>query len=136
MQRVAPLIGIPYRMHGQTPGPEGWDCQACARFVRTTIFERPWYADGITYSFEEARDPKLRAAKIAEQLGRWQHLGRDPGDIRPGAVLLFRYFNAISHVAVALTRTEFIHVVADHETSIVDFDREPAWAHRLRGIYD
>lgn len=133
-ERAAALVGIPYRLQGAAL--DGWDCLGCGRYVRTTLFGLPWRSDGVEYSVGDAISAQRRAARINGALGDWTRLGDQASDIRPGAVLLFRYFGSPSHIGVALTATDFIHCDEGAGTVIVDFDREPQWQRRLRGVYD
>lgn len=132
--QAAPLVGIPYRLHGTTP--EAWDCLGCARYVRETIFGKPWRSDGVEYTDLEGLQAKARAQRIEARLGDWRLLGHDKAAVLPGAVLLFQVFGSPSHVAVALSDRDFIHCSGGVGTVIVDFDREPQWERRLRGVYD
>ena len=132
-QRAGQLVGTPYQLNGATL--EGWDCLGCARHVRT-LFGRPWHSDGVEYGAEEAVLAGVRAERIAARLSDWTLLGNRLADMRPGAVLLFHYFGSASHVGVALSPRDFIHCSGGVGTVIVDFDREPQWERRLRGVYD
>lgn len=132
--QLAALVGIPYRLNGADL--DGWDCLGCARHVRTQVFGLPWRSDGIEYGPGEALDAQLRAARISDRLADWTLLGATVRDMRPGAVLLFQYFGSASHVGVAISPRDFIHCLGGSETVIVDFDREPQWERRLRGVYD
>lgn len=132
--QAAPLVGVPYRLHGTTP--DGWDCLGCARYVRETLFGRPWRSDGVEYTDLEGLVAKARAERIAERIGEWRLVGNDIASVLPGSVLLFQVFGSPSHVAVALTGRDFIHCIGGVGTAIVDLDREPQWERRLRGVYD
>lgn len=133
-EQLGRLVGIPYRLNGASL--DGWDCLGCAKYVRTQVFGLPWRSDGVEYGSAEALQPEVRAARIVDRLSDWTLLGNAVGDMRPGAVLLFQYFGQASHVGVALNGRDFMHCMGGSETVIVDFDREPQWERRLRGVYD
>ncbi len=128
------MIGVPYRFHGSDP-ETGWDCLGCAQHARQ-VLDRPWHSDGVEYGAAEGVMIERRAALIVARLADWTCLGTTPADIREGAVLLFKYFGALSHVAVALSQTEFIHCIGGHRTAIVDMENATEWKGRLRGVYD
>lgn len=134
LARAGGLISVPYLRRGVDL--DGWDCMGCVRWVRTEIFAQPWRSPQMAYGDAESADPAVRAAAIAANLGDWTLVGDKRADMRPGAVLLFQYFGSPSHVGVALTPSDFIHCIGGVGTAIVDFDREPQWERRLRGIYD
>lgn len=128
LERAAPFVGAPYRLHGQEP--DGWDCLGCVKHLRRVLFDRltPWGPD--LYSRADAADPERREALVTEQLPLWARI-----EPEPGAVVLFERLGRLDHVGLLLTDRLFIHALSPDAGTVID-DLRGKWRRRERGVFE
>ncbi len=124
-------IGTPYQHQASLKGL-GCDCLGLLRGVWRTLYgAEPAALEPYSPAWAElaAGDPLLDAAS--------RYLVERPGqDIRPGAVLVFRWRDHLpaKHCGIATGPTRFIH--AHDGASVAEVTMVPGWRRRIVGVFD
>jgi cell wall-associated NlpC family hydrolase len=132
LQRAAPFVGTPYRLHGRSPA--AWDCWGCVAYLRESLFDKPTPSWADVYTLEDGanavRLAKVVEERVRERLHAWRRV-----PAQPGAVVLLSFFDRVAHIGLMLTHQDFIHALHGCET-VIDRIDGPRWSTRHRGCFD
>ena len=118
-------IGIPYKPNGRDQN--GLDCWGLVRLV----YSEQYNIELPSFSSEYCIDDDQRIKELFAQYSE----GWEQKDIcEPGDLILFRIFGDETHVGVAVSDSEFIHV-REGSNCVKDSFLHSRWANRIAGFY-
>ena len=118
-------IGIPYKANGRDT--TGLDCWGLARLVYSEEYNinLPSFSSDYDIS-DDARITEL----IAQYREGWKELGAP----EEGSLVLFKVLGAETHIGIAISESQFVHVREGSDVALERFD-SVKWAKRISGHF-
>lgn len=127
---VSSYIGLPFKDFGRDRA--GLDCWGLVRLVLAEIFqaEVPSYVEGYGSALDRASVGQHIESTISDDL--WLRI--DPGQEKPGDVIVTRIHRLPAHVGIVVAPRTFLHVQPGSETVLEDYTR-PHWRNLVVGFF-
>ena len=118
-------IGIPYKANGRDN--TGLDCWGLARLIYSEQFNITLPSFSTDYDIsDDARITEL----IAQYHEGWKKLDTP----QEGSLVLFKVLGAETHIGIAISDSQFIHVREGSDVAVERFD-SVKWAKRISGHF-
>jgi hypothetical protein len=118
-------IGIPYKANGRDD--TGLDCWGLARLVYSEEFNINLPSFSTDYDISDD-------ARIIELIAQYREGWKELGAPEEGSLVLFKVLGAETHIGIAISESQFIHVRDGSDVALERFD-SVKWAKRISGHF-
>ena len=118
-------IGIPYKANGRDN--TGLDCWGLARLVYSEEFNITLPSFSTDYDISDN-------ARISELIAQYREGWKELGAPEEGSLVLFKVLGAETHIGIAISESQFVHVREGSDVALERFD-SVKWAKRISGHF-